>query len=58
MKILKGNIVKCDKCKSFLQYNDNDIENVQMYYSINTYDDEHFQYHYHYIVKKIYIYHI
>jgi len=40
MKVLKGNIVKCDKCKSFLQYNDNDIEHVQMYYTVATYNGE------------------
>ena len=40
VKILKGNIVKCSDCNSFLKYDDSDITTEERGYGVGTYYGE------------------
>jgi len=40
MKILKGNICQCSRCRTFLEYEDDDIESVERGYGVGTYYGE------------------
>ena len=39
MKVLKGNIVKC-QCGKYLQYDEEDIEKIERGYGVGTYNGE------------------
>jgi len=39
MKVLKGNIVKC-QCGKYLQYTEDDIDYVERGYNVGTYNGE------------------
>lgn len=40
VKILDNNITKCDKCRSYLEYDKSDIETKEMSYGVGTYYGE------------------